>query len=621
MRNDDQSQNFDRIIRALDAIKKDMDDVKTRIAALEKGRAPIAAQQSPPPPQQPTSTQARPEAAPPKPPATEKKSLEARIGGKWLNYIGIIAVIIGTGFFIKYAFENNWVGPTGRVVIGILVGLAFIVWGEFWKSKYKFYAQGLVGCGIAILFLALFGAAGYYNIIPMNIGRILFFLITIFAVFLSVRYSSSVIALMGFLGGYLNPILLSTGENREAALLSYVIMLDLGILAVAYFKNWKWLQAVALAATVVIFAGWADKFYSIQPIPYKMTELFLVLFFLIFTFISVFSGVIHRKKTDLFDLIFILVTATVFFATSYANLKDFYPDWMGLFSGIMALFYFILAFSAYKRTAADTGLILTFLAVALSFLVIMVPIELEKGWITIGWAVLASALIWIGLRIESRTILLGGAGLLIVAVGKLFFSDLQMDIYQPGFMAFFNERFLSALVTAASVFVSAYFISKKTDAGYSRPGGITLFVLGHLIIIVAISLEISDYFSVVLWHLSAGIPPTIDTNQFQDLYNSYLYAQKLSLSVIWALYSVALMIIGFVKRHAPSRIFAIALFFVTILKVFFYDLSELANIYRIISFIALGIALLGVSFLYTRYKDQIIGVVIGDGKENGHEDL
>jgi uncharacterized membrane protein len=616
MNDKDQDKKIDRIIRELETIKKDVTVLRGRVDALA-GTTPAAPvrEAAPPPPPPPREAPER------KPPA-DKKELEAKIGGKWLNYVGILAVIVGMGFFIKYAFENEWIGPTGRVILGILVGLGFIGLGEYWKKKYKYYSQGLVGGGIAILFLALFGAASFYEIIPMSVGRVLFIIVTIFAVLLSVRYNASSIAFMGFLGGYLNPILLSTGENKQVALLTYIAILDLGVLIVAYFKNWKWLNFVALAATVVIFAGWAATFYSVKPVPYPTTELFLAVFFVIFVSVSIFYNVIHKQQTQLFDLIFIFLVASLFFGASYYNLKDHYPDWMGLFSGLMALFYFGLALVSRKRIAAEKRLVLTFLAVALAFLVIMVPIQLEKNWITIGWAVLAAALVFIGTTTESGAILAGGTGLLIFAIGKLLFVDLDIDIYAPGFVPFLNERFLTALVVAGSTLLSAYFFTRKKEAPYAKAGSIALFVAAHFVMILVLSLEAYAYFEIPLKKLSMGMAVTPDYQTPVDrfnLYNKYLYAQRLSLSIIWAIYSAALIVFGFVKRHAPSRILAIVLFAVTIFKVFIIDMKGLQNIYRIISFIGLGVILLCVSFLYTRFKDQIIGAVIGDRKEENNE--
>ncbi len=612
MTENDRDKKIDRIIERLEALQDEVFTIKGRLDTIEGRRAsaPTPAEEAAPPP--------LPESAPKKP-ARSSKEIEAKIGGKWLNYIGIVAVIIGTGFFIKYAFENEWIGPTGRVVLGMLVGLAFIAWGELWKTKYKYYSQGLVGGGIAILFLALFGAASYYAVIPMNIGRILFIVVTVFAVLLSIRYNASSIAFMGFLGGYINPILLSTGANQQAALLTYITILDLGVLVVAFFRNWKWLNIFAFVATVAIFAGWAAKFYHVEPVAYGTTQIFLTLFFIIFGSLSIFYNVIHKAKTTILDLIFIFLVASVFFGSSYANLKDPYPDLMGLFSGVMAAAYLALAIISYKRVAADKRLVLTFLAVALGFLVIMVPIQLEKNWITIGWAVLAASLVWIGIRAESGSILLAGTGLLIMSIGKLIFFDLNVDIYGPGFHSFFNDRFLTALIVAGATFFSSYVFSRAPAAAYARPASLTFFVAAHVILLVILSLEIFDYFAVSMAKLQQGMIGQYDYGQYLELYNRYVYAQRLSLSGLWAIYSVVLIIIGFIAKHAPSRICAIVLFFITIFKVFIFDLSSLESIYRIISFIGLGCILLLVSFLYTRFKDQIMVAVIGDQREAKHD--
>ena len=143
--------------------------------------------------------------------------------------------------------------------------------------------------------------------------------------------------------------------------------------------------------------------------------------------------------TSVLDLIFIFVIASTFFGASYLNLEDQLTGWMGLFSGLMGLVYFGLSFITNKRHSEDRKLVLTFLAVALAFVVTMIPIQLEGNWITIGWAVEAAALVWIGIRVANRGIRIAGIVLFAATILKLLIGDLNIDIYDENFQTFFNH--------------------------------------------------------------------------------------------------------------------------------------------------------------------------------------
>jgi uncharacterized membrane protein len=642
--NDDKNENskLNLIIEELKALRGEVSGIKDRVNTLEGKPAPEEVREQAPHTETPPTPQKKPEkmAPPPKIKTPKKKgekgSLEAKIGERWLNRIGVVAVVIGMAFFVKYAFDNDWIGPTGRVALGIMVGLALIGGGEYLKKKYRFYSQGLVGGGVAILYVSIYAAAGFYTIISLNTASFLIVLITIFSLLLSVRYDASAIAALGFIGAFLNPLILNEGKLEQLPTLIYLVILDLGILTLAYFKNWKYLNSFAFIATIIIFGIWIDQSYDPKH-DVETTQFFFTIFFLIFASLAFFYNIVHRTKTSLFDITLIFATAFTYFGSSYANLKGHYGDYMGLFAGLMGIFYFGMGLLTHRRNEGDKRLILTFLSVALTFLILMIPIQLDKNWITIGWALEAAALVWIGIRVNSRGIRFGGVGLMTFAIGRLLIFDFtSISISHPTFISFFNERFFTALFVSVTLFFVALIYStsktstsktstlktstdKPASEGLVTPQersamGTILFVAANLLLITTLSVEFYDYFQSKIFKMGPW-PIEYDYN-YNNARRALEYAQKLSLSVVWAIYSIVLVAIGFIRKHVPARIFAIALFGITIFKVFIFDLSGLEDVYRIVSFIGLGTILLVVSFLYTRYKDQIIEAVVGEGVEN-----
>src|SRR2546426_4093264 len=215
---------------------------------------PVTAQaQSPPqpPPSEPSPTPQRPseEARPMphiplrplfKPSAEPGTNLESRIGSHWLNRIGIAAVLIGVSYFLKFAFDNNWIGPAGRVTIGLLAGIAVVVWSERFRSRgYTIFSYSLKGVGIGVLYLSLWAAFHVYSLIPSGVAFFAMLIVTAATATLAITQNAQILAVFALTGGFATPALLSTGQNKELQLFSYVVLLDLATLALLAIEPWR----------------------------------------------------------------------------------------------------------------------------------------------------------------------------------------------------------------------------------------------------------------------------------------------------------------------------------------------------------------------------------------------
>lgn len=183
--------------------------------------------------------------------------LELLIGTSWLNRIGIIAIIAAAAFFLKYAFDNNWIGPAGRVALTLLAGVVLVLGGERYQRRgLPTFGQGLTGGGIVVLYLGMFAAFEIYRLIGFAPAFALMVLITASATLLALRYDSKVIALLSLIGGFATPLVLGDGGDGAggsakpvtAALYVYFLALDAGGYALVRYKRWTWLGGVVLAA-------------------------------------------------------------------------------------------------------------------------------------------------------------------------------------------------------------------------------------------------------------------------------------------------------------------------------------------------------------------------------------
>jgi uncharacterized membrane protein len=236
---------------------------------------PVAARTAAPTP--PARTPPRPPSppAPPTPPAPSF-DWESLIGVKLFSAIAGIAMVIAAVFFLKYAADAGWLQPPVRVAIGVLVALTLLVLCELKAArKYPATANAMDAAAIAILFATFFAAHALWNLVPAVATFALLGVVTILAVLLSIRRESLFIAVLGLLGGFATPILLSTGENRPIPLFAYLLLLNIGLAWVAYSKGWPILSWLTLACTALYQWGWVFKFLDVSSLPLAM-GIFLV---------------------------------------------------------------------------------------------------------------------------------------------------------------------------------------------------------------------------------------------------------------------------------------------------------------------------------------------------------
>ena len=508
----------------------------------------------------------------------ESANFEALVAGRWMHYVGIIALFFAVTFFLKYAFENNWVGPRGRVGIGLLVGSALFPWSQRLLEKgYRYFSEGIAGLGAAVLYLSLWAGCQYYHLFSQSAGFALMIVVTAATALVAVGRNSERIAVLSLIGGVITPWLVSTGENHETVLFTYLIVLGAGMLGLARARDWKTLPPIQFAATLVYFWGWYNEFYAEDAL--VKTIFFATIFFLLFAALPVVRS---RREGELSVL-----EASIVLVNSFAYLialrAMLWPErrWV--------LTVFVLALAAAhlfaeralpaKETAgARLGRVL-YAGLALTFVTLAIPIRLDGKWITIGWAVQGAVLVWSGIRIRVAELRAAGFLLFVIAAGRLVFIPI------PAGQLFFNARFLTFAIVVAS-FVAAYLFARDSDIKLEQAEMFVFQALAigaNVLALAALSLEIWDAF---------GRMPSlgIDTG----------LAQELALSSLWLVYALGLIVAGMRKKSAAVRWQALALLGVVIAKVFLFDLSFLQRFYRIISFLLLGLVLMLISFFYQR---------------------
>ncbi len=540
------------------------------------------------------------------------EKLELRIGKVWLSRIGILAVIVGVGFFLKYAFENQWIGKLGRIVLGLLGGIGLIGLGEFYNRKdYKALWQSLTGGGICILYLSVFVAFNFYHFISLIPALIFMTLVTLCAITISVKNNSSAIAGLGILGGFIVPFVLGFARLHIGGLFIYILLLDVGILGINYFHKWKGFNLLTLSLTHFAYFGWYFSYYKTEFFPPALIFLFAV--FSLFIFLSLLYNFIHRQLSKTEDLALIIFNGLLFFGEAIAVLRtEVSRNLLGFFAIFMAFIYLVIAQLAFLQRREDRNLILTHIGLGMLFLTIAVPIQLRQNWISLTWAMQALVLVWLGFKIESKGMRYCGLSLFSLVLIRLLFIDFPFDYATfHRYLLLFNRRSFTYLMIIGTMFISAklYRDNKEKIIKGERVLSTIFVITANLSLLYLLTLECATYFA----HLAQRqIPSYIQLETYK--YRQAIYAtlekfsnlRRFSVSAVWAVYSLLCILVGTFRRFRALRLMGLVIVTCTIFKIFFIDLWELGKLYRIISSIGLGIILLFISFFYQRFKEKFL---------------
>jgi len=561
----------------------------------------------PRPPVSPTAASDRPLPPPPPyslipPPSTVHRAqadpnLEERIGSHWLNRIGIAALLIGISYFLKFAFENNWIGPAGRVTIGILSGIAMVLWSERFRSRgYQAFSYSLKAVGIGALYLSLWAAFQVYHLTPSGVAFITMLTVTAATAATALAQDAQILAAFALVGGFITPVLLATGENHEVALFTYVAILDLATLILVTFKPWRRLLVMSYAGTLLLYIGWYSSFYTRNQL--GVTLAFATLFFASFA-AAPLVALQPEKEAAYFasvPALLAFVNAGVYFLQAYVMIVEVNKTYMAWFALALAAVCILLSLQRSRKLSAASSQILHFLhlALAIGFITIAVPIRLDAHWITIGWFVEAGVLLWVANRTQSDFFNAFALGALALGVFRL----LAIDNFQS-VQLIFNARMATYAVAIAVLGAVAWSAAKREDEAARSVAAVATVAL-NVLALVALSHEVADYYAQLAGYQPAGPPRSPSVRYYYANLRQLDVERDFTYSALWMAYGAMLMVSGFLRRSAFVRWQALVLIAATIAKVFTRDVFELDRGYRIISFIVLGVLLLAISFVYQR---------------------
>jgi uncharacterized membrane protein len=394
--------------------------------------------------------------------------------GNVVTKIGVIVLFFGFSFLLKYAAQRNLMPIEFRLIGVFLGGLGLLGAGWRLRDREMMYGLLLQGCGVGVLYLTVYAAARFYHLLPYGFAFAVMFCLVALSGILAVLQDAKYLAVSGIVGGFLAPVLMSTGSGSHVALFSYYALLNLGIVGIAWHKSWRELNLIGFAFTFVIASLWGGKYY--QPRYFSTTEPFLILFFLYYVVISVLYAL--RQPMNLkgyVDGTLVFGVPLAAFGLQYGLVRNFEYG-LAISALCLGLFYVLLATILWRRISGLRMVVESFLAFGVVFGSLAIPLALDGRWTSAAWALEGGAILWIGAR-QNRllprifgVLLQAGSGVSFLLATHLPFRQIPLA----------NSFFVGCLLISLAGLFSSWYLTKKIEVlhRWERYAPIPLMVWG-----------------------------------------------------------------------------------------------------------------------------------------------
>jgi uncharacterized membrane protein len=630
----------------------DLQTLTARVAELERLVAELRHEATPvmspppPPPRAVTPPPARPEGL--EPIHIPTRSFEDRLGTQIFPVLGVLALMVAMAYFLKLAIEHGYIGPVTRVLIGLGAGAGVVLWSEMFRRKgMKAFSYALKAVGSGVLYLSLWAAFQLYHLLPANVALGAMVLVTAWNAFMAWSQDAELLAAYALAGGFVTPLLLSTGGDHETFLFTYIAAIDLAAVVLIRWKPWRRLLLPAFALTAGYFIGWYARFFHVPALAAwdgqsTETTVFIAIFFAIFALVSLKAWSTYPddqgKGGEVIGSVLIPLAAAAFLGLAlYSVFQD-----SGLHSGLawlmVALAAALLGLLRFQRTPVARAMQL---AAAVIFLTIAIPLEASGHTLTVAWLVEGLVLYWASTKFEQEH---GSpAKVLWVLSGTGYVLGLCSLVthwwwFGGSGNGFFNAGLGAALVAVASLGGAVWLAQQHgEDAERIAVAGLigidlvavllTLREVGSTwsaephaafanadfatsivgVVILAgvtwwayrLKQEILAAWTSVVLHLLLILTVEREIGALWTRTEANLQ-RSLAISGFLMFYGAVLLAAGFWRRNAFVRWEALALLIFTICKVFLYDMSGLSGGYRVVSLLGLGALLMTVSFAYQK---------------------
>lgn len=508
---------------------------------------------------------------------TQNDNFEVLLGGNILGKLGLLAIVLAVSWFIKLAFDNQWVNESGRIYTGVLLGFAIMAGGLYLaKIKTRVVPAPVFGAGVSILYVSLYSAYHFYNLLGLPETFAAMVILSAFATYLAVQADRQSLYVFGLLGSFLAPVMLSRGENSYRFLFTYIGLIQVGFLWVCWHRTWRTAAYLVLFATSIMWSIWAAKNMEQSGFIFPMAILLFTM--AVYYVRDLILSAKHNEEPHPANLIVLPLASVLYAISGFYLTQHHYPNLTAHFllalTLLMAGFYLV-------RTRYTEGVLGFAQARTVTFYQIIVFVFasltdfFDGRMLTTAWILFAASLSLGAIRVKSNPILIVSLVVWLVALFRLVFIEYTPVPYQ----SLINARF--ALYLIAGIGLTLTYLAHKREP-------FTRYVKGFAFAAMF----------VFVWGTLLENRDTILSQHYRNLGYSY----------VLALYAIGFLIYGFWKDHRTMRLSGIFLAVLVVLKLYSYDIWTMGRLVRIIAGFSLGVALVILSILYQKYRDKIMKI-------------
>jgi uncharacterized membrane protein len=523
-----------------------------------------------------------PRVAPP-PMDEEAQAFERVLGGKVALYTGLTLLFLATAFFLGWAWTQ--LSPAGRLTLGYVGGVLLMGLGIVVRERTeRWFSDGLMGAGLATLYLTTWAGWERYALLGYMQAFGLTGAITALGIALALWRGSETLAIVATLGGFSAPVWLrGDSAGAPANFFGYLAVLNAGMLTVSAWRAWRYHQLTCLVATIVLVNGWAMTSYT--PEYRGLTLGFVSLYYALFSVAYLLPDALRRRATDAVSLAQFLVASLHYLPAGYALTQEVWREYPGAFLAAMGALYFALGWlkTLTKDSPTDAALfILGIVCVAAA-----IAVQFQPSAQVVLYGLVAAGLILVGLRLQTR--LLYGFGILLTLAAVAAMWAVLIEPIRTR-TVLLNEHGVGWLALLIGGSAALYGLYRDMQA---RPQSAldSIFPRSALAQLIAPALVIA-----LAWGSAEQTLYAFELAGRQDAPLAHLLV-----SLEWTLIGAGLLIGGVQASLRGVRLMGLGMLALTTTKLFLYDLGFLEMPYRALSFAGLGLALIGVAWLYSRF--------------------
>ncbi|MBF8456100.1 DUF2339 domain-containing protein [Kaistella sp. G5-32] len=393
----------------------------------------------------------------------ENPDIEKFIGENLINKIGILILVLGISFFVKYAIDKNWINEPARVGIGVLAGALVMGIAHRLKANYKAFSSVFVAGAFAIFYFTIAIAFQEYHLFSQSVAFAIMIVITILSSFISVSYNRQELGVLSLIAGFAVPWMVSTGEGNYMVLLTYIAILNIGMLIISYYKKWNIVTILAFVFTCLLFSIWWNQAINLPNVPHRGALFFATLFYLIFSVATVLNNLRSSGTFSKIQYFLIVANTFFFFGMGLAIITDWNIPFKGLFTVVLGVYNLVFASILYKRFGLNRNAVYLLLGLTLTFATLTIPIQFKGNYITLFWACEAALLFWLAQKSKIEVFKWSA-----VIVQALMLVSLMMD-WEHSYSVFKDSGeiirpvFITGIVAVISLIYTSYLMRNETE--------------------------------------------------------------------------------------------------------------------------------------------------------------